>query len=430
VKVVINKPGDRKSYSNLPAKGSERNTVSRPKLLREVGVWDDEPTTTQAPKFENRSSRSTTSNAPELLGYSNDAEETTSEELEENDASGFEEEPQSWRHTRWGAVYFFLALGVLGTVAYVATHYEGDLTLDRIRVEGAHFVSDQEVIALAAIDRNQKFYDIDLHAIAERIEKHSLVKVAYPRRETNPSTIVLSITERQPAAILRSASGETLLIDREGALIRPKKLEGLRDPTHLLQVPLLSGVDEKDSASYRSMTKLVLWIQSLDSGALTGAIGELHRTPTGGFVLYTLETQTPIFLGSQRDAAFMTSTEASLVSAKHEAPAVSLFMRQVELLAKVWRKSLSHDLELHPPLYVDARFDGEIILKKNEPHHAGMLPHVTGDSTKQLAMLASNEHASNRGREQSVLSIPNAAGASSHENSLASKTSGKTSNGH
>jgi hypothetical protein len=428
VKVVINKPGDRKSYSNLPAKGSGRSTVSRPKLLQEVGVWDDEPTTTPPQNVENRSSRSTTSNKPELLGYSNEPDEIISEETLENDPGEFEEESESWRHTRWGAVYFFLALAVLGTVAYVATHYESDLTLDRIKVEGAHFISDQEVISLAAIDRNQKFYDIDLHAIAERIEKHSLVKVAYPRRETNPSTIVLSITERQPAAILRSASGETLLIDREGALIRPKKLEGLRDPTHLLQVPLISGVDDKDSTSYRSMTKMVLWIQSLDSGALTGAIGELHRTQTGGYVLYTLETQTPIFLGSQRDAAFMTSTEASLASTKHDAEPSSLFVRQVELLAKVWRRSLSHDLELHPPLYVDARFDGEIILKKNEPHCPGMLPRVAGDSAKQLAMLASNEHASSR--EQSVLSIPNAIGVSSHENATASKASGKTSNGH
>lgn len=404
---------------NLPEKDRERLGNSRPRLLQEDGFVEDvrEPVENT---FELAEEPSVIPGDAEIL-------EESFEGYEPQEAEPKEAEPQSWRQTRWGALYFFLAIGVLGGIAYFATHYESDMALEKIKVEGAHQLSDQEIISLARIDRKQKFYDIDLHAIAERIEKHSLIKAAYPRRETNPATIVLSVTERQPAAIMRSANGEMLLIDNEGQMIRPKKLEGLRNPSRLLQVPLISGISEKDSVSYRAMTRMVLHIQSLDSGALQDAIGELHRTPTGGYLLYTLDTRTPIFLGSQSDRPFVTSTEATLASTKNAVPKASLFDRQLHLLAIAWRGSLKHDIEAHPPLYVDARYEGEIILKKKGiAGEKFSMPHIAKDSTRSIAMVLNTN--ARPTKEQSVLQHPMASGMRANDRLQSVGANIKTSN--
>ena len=65
--------------------------------------------------------------------------------------------------------------------------------LQRVKVEGASMLKESEIVSLAAIDRSQKFYDIDLKRIQERLLRHSLIKSAHPRRDLNPATIVLEI---------------------------------------------------------------------------------------------------------------------------------------------------------------------------------------------------------------------------------------------
>ncbi len=104
--------------------------------------------------------------------------------------------------------------------------------------------------------------------------------------ELDPATLVLSIEERQPVALLKadSTSGSSatkhLLIDRDGLLLRPKLIAGLRDPAKIFQVPLLSGVSTRDTARFQAMAKLVMLIAAMDSDALKNSIGELRRTPT------------------------------------------------------------------------------------------------------------------------------------------------------
>ncbi len=301
------------------------------------------------------------------------------------DAQEEVEEHASWRHSKWVPVALVAVVLVLGGVAFFATGFEKDIALERIRVEGSKLLTEKQIISLAAIDRGQRFYDIDLKQIAARIDKHALIKAAFPRRETNPATIVLAVEERHPTAIMRSASGETLLIDRDGYVMRPKKLEGLRDPARLIQLPLLSGIGEKDSIAYQAMTKLVLKLQSIEQGAMADAIGELKRTPTGGYLLYTLSTQTPIFLGSPDDQPLELLTEQQ--SGVPQKPVMtSQFDRQLALLAKAWKRNLQHDIEAHPPLYVDARFQGEIIVKRTDGLHNAPLTNPMKDSTKSLAL--------------------------------------------
>jgi cell division septal protein FtsQ len=278
----------------------------------------------------------------------------------------YEEEPSSWKNSRFVKVLFAAAVLLIGTLGYFAMGFESDLALEGIVVEGAHLLTEKQIIELAAIDREQRFYDIDLKHVAANIEKHSLIKVSYPRRTTNPNTIVLRVIEREPVAMMRSvATGEALIIDREGVVLKPKKLSGLKDPQELLRVPLISGITEKDTVGYLAISRLILKINQLEEGALKGAIGELKRTPTGSFVIYTTETMTPIFIGSPSDIAFTTAIENERRS-KDGAPEAeeSHFDKQLHLLAIAWKQKLHQTLRANPALYVDARYAGQIVLRK------------------------------------------------------------------
>jgi hypothetical protein len=152
----------------------------------------------------------------------------------------------------------------------------------------------------------------------------------------------------------------------------------------LLEVPLLSGVSEHDTAGYQAMAKMVTMIAALDSGALQNSIGELHRTPTGDYVIYTSATQTPIFIGSPFEHAFRTALEEQAGTVpKYSEP---LFDRQLELLARAWKPNLQRELLAGHALYVDARFCGQIILKQKSPSG----PNVHGIAAALVPQLHTN----------------------------------------
>lgn len=383
MKVIINPQNQpRKTYTNLPeredykkqrqaAGAEERAPIAassarsqreeRPQQERRNTVQPEEVEPSKASKVKSFFTRANTAAENAVLNDFGDEPEVE-EVLEE------EQEEKNWKNSRWSPLLFVGALILLGVIGYFAVGYEKDLGLERITVEGARMLTDKEIIVLAGIDRSQRFYDIDLKKIADRIEKHSLIKVAYPRRETNPQTIVLRVEERQPIALMKSeATGEALLIDRDGKIIHPKLLAGLRDPAKLMQVPVLGGISEKDTASYLAMSRLVVEIAQLQDGALQDAIGELRKTPTGSYVIYTTETQTPIFIGSPDDAPFIPALEVernpdSVKAVLHQQ---SHFIKQLNLLARVWKTKLHVKLRESRIFYVDARFAGEIVVKRN-----------------------------------------------------------------
>jgi hypothetical protein len=348
MKFNINPPTGRKEYVNIPEREPDDAAVRDflGAARAEYNSYEEPTPLAEQPFAEER--------------------DYVSDFLSDHDASEVEtvsvESEGSWRHSKWGGMLFLAALAVLGSIWYLASRAENDLPLSRIKIEGATLLSDKEVLSLAAIDRNVPFYKIDLKPIEMRLLRHSFVRNAHVRRELNPETLVITIEERQPIAMLRSDStGEAFIIDRDGMLLRPKLIAGLRDPARIMQVPLLSGVNERDTAGFRAMSKLVASIAMLDSGAMKSSIGELRRTPTGDYVIYTTETQTPIFIGSPFEHEFRTALEEQTSTApKNSEP---LFSRQLGLLARVWKTKLEAELRQGGALYIDARFGGQIILK-------------------------------------------------------------------
>ncbi len=273
MKLIIHS-SERKEYVHLP----EREPDDLPRILRSQEAGSQEARSQEAVPERAMLGQSVPTE-PRSLDIESDEEigsrDLLGEFLSDNDAEesdGTElEHEASWKHSRWPAVLFITALVMLGAIWYLASRSDNGLRLANIKIEGASLLSNEEVLTLAAVDRSKPFYSINLKAIEQRLLTHSLIRAAHVRRELDPATLVLSIEERQPVALLKADStsgasaGETFIIDRDGLLLRPKLIAGLRDPAKLLQVPLLSGVSAHDTAAFQAMAKLVALIAGMDS---------------------------------------------------------------------------------------------------------------------------------------------------------------------
>lgn len=387
MKVIINSAGrERKEYTNLPehdaARELLRSRLAKKKQNDTATEHSDAPSASFGPQ---PASATPTSETQEQEAHLDRVEAWLSDSEREHEGR------ESWKTSRWVPVILLAAVIVFAGMWYLASNHEEELKLERITVQGTSLLKESEILALAHLDRSQKFYSIDLKKLQERLLRHSLIKSAHPRRELNPATIVLEVEERHPVALARSAStGEAFIIDADGVIMRPKLMSGLRDQQKLLQVPLISGIRDNDSAGYRAMARLVMMMQSIDTGVLAGAIGELSRTPTGTLVIYTAETQTPIFLGSPSDQPFRTALEIER-GGKQTEHAEPHFVRQLHLLAKLWKTKLAPELRSGHDFYVDARFSGEVIVKRKPGYVVKDTIH-TGTATSVNLSPAIAEH--------------------------------------
>ena len=299
------------------------------------------------------------------------------------------EEERGWRTSRRIPIILFCsAILLFFGITYVAKQFQSGENLQGVFVEGNASLQSSEVMSLAAIDQKQKFYDIDLRQIEQRIEKHGLVRNAVLKRETHPNRIIIHIDEREPIAMIRSLTGEPVLVDRDYKFFLPKRLSGLKDPDKLLSVPLLGGITEKDTGAIIVMAKFVQLLRSVNENSMKDAIGELRRTTTGDFVIFTTATMTPIFIGSPRDEKFETTLESDAKKLGTQDIKESLFDHQIKLLASLWQKRLKEDLSKNRALYVDARFDRQIILKRRSRGNPHTTPISDSLKSKTLAISA------------------------------------------
>ncbi len=287
-----------------------------------------------------------------------------------------------WRSSRYVPLAFVAALLALAAMIFFARQFESGESLKAIRVEGNRQLMTSEVLSLAGIDRNQKFYDIDLREVEHRVARHGLVRGVTIKREVNPNTIVIHIDERMPLAMIRSTSGEPILVDNDYRFFLPKRLSGLLDPNKLLAVPVLGGIGERDTLAIAEMSHIVKEIETAGDSSLREAIGELRRTPTGAYVLYTSFSMTPIFIGSPRDVRFTTSLERETNPAVAKAENDRLFDHQLHLLAELWKEKLRSEIWSRNALYVDARFSGQIIVRHRDH---GYIPRSIAIDTARTA---------------------------------------------
>ena len=187
-------------------------------------------------------------------------------------------------------VVAFLLPGVLSTASF--------LRINTIAVEGNAHVSNGEILALMGQLRGQNILVADLEAHREQVMTFGWVKTATLRRVL-PSTIEISVEERQPVGLARF-NGRLYLIDDSGTLIDE---HGPRFATETL--PIIDGLSSGSGVAV-DMTRARLassLIASLASHPdLATHVSQINVEDPYDAVVLLSDGPTLIHLGNERFA--------------------------------------------------------------------------------------------------------------------------------
>jgi cell division septal protein FtsQ len=136
-------------------------------------------------------------------------------------------------HRPWFGVTLLATVVVLTMVAAIGAHrWKADLTVVHVRPEGNRLLSDEDVVALAAIPKKERLFDIDLQAVRRRLLKSPFIEQVAVRRNV-PNEITLEIEERIPVAAL--SADRMLFIDADGVVLPSVDIGEVGD------LPLITG---------------------------------------------------------------------------------------------------------------------------------------------------------------------------------------------
>ncbi len=237
-----------------------------------------------------------------------------------------------------------------------ANLWKSDLILKTVEVEGTNTIERNEIVQLAQARMGERMDDLDLLAIRERVSSHFFVKDVVVERDL-PSTLVIRITERQPAVIL--PQGELFYLDEDGVVL-PNLLA-----REVFDLPVLTGLgspgslkagDRLTSGQVKEALQILRGAKLLNK-ELYHLISEVALRGEGDIVLYTAEGGVPILFG------------------RGDIP------RKLVYLESFWKEVLS--VEGTGGLqYIDVRFEDQVVVRWKASHAQ---KHVSTEGKKEKA---------------------------------------------
>ncbi|MDP9329656.1 MAG: FtsQ-type POTRA domain-containing protein [Actinomycetota bacterium] len=112
-----------------------------------------------------------------------------------------------------------LAVVALGAGSYAST-FTAIFGARTIRVEGQHRIGTEQVQRLAGLETGVNVFHLDTAAAEHNLEADPRVLVASVSTDL-PSTVVVTITERLPVAVVTEGAGSSDLIGADGVVIGP-----------------------------------------------------------------------------------------------------------------------------------------------------------------------------------------------------------------
>lgn len=100
-------------------------------------------------------------------------------------------------------------------------------TMRRVEIRGAERVSRLDILNIAFDQPSMAMPRVDLEATRTRLLRFGWIKEARVQRRL-PDTLVIEVVERVPAAIWQN-SGQLSLIDAEGVVLEPVRIEAMPD---------------------------------------------------------------------------------------------------------------------------------------------------------------------------------------------------------
>lgn len=161
------------------------------------------------------------------------------------DTPAFSEKEHTWKmpavHSNtlkplmWATVIILLALGGWWAQrrATVALQDSAGLKLGKVIVEGAHYMTQDEVLKTADLTLGSSMFKVNLEDLDQKLSKLSWVDRVFVERRL-PSSILISVRERKPVALLDN--GVLYGVDKEGRVLSHS------DALLNEDLPLISGV--------------------------------------------------------------------------------------------------------------------------------------------------------------------------------------------
>ena len=167
---------------------------------------------------------------------------------------------------------------------------------EHIRIEGAEWLSEKQVIEQAGIEEKANIFSFNLFLAHKKLVGHPWIKSAQIGREF-PNTIFIRINEHKALAVLDL--GEKFLLNTEGFIF--KKLE----PDDPGNIPIVSGLSYSDLKTLQENGSLrfisVMEVLSLgnepDSAIPNHLIGSINVDRQIGLSLHTSDQEKIIRLG-------------------------------------------------------------------------------------------------------------------------------------
>lgn len=235
------------------------------------------------------------------------------------------------------AVFMLIALFMV-VVAVGSVQWKKCLKLQSVSINGHKIVTQDEVLRLAHLTSQRALFDINLATLVTALQANAFIRHASVQREM-PSTIRVSITERDPSAmLLLGDQGARCYIDDEGYLLPPVESAAIYD------LPVITGVDSVQTLKPGMRTANADILSALEilraakavSPEVSHVISEVSLRSGHDIVLYAFEGGTPIIFG-QGDA-----------------------VRKMTTLDAFWKKIIVEG-GVRGLRYIDLRFDGQVV---------------------------------------------------------------------
>lgn len=199
---------------------------------------------------------------------------------------------------------------VLATVAASAwaNIWKADLRVAEVCVEGNVILSENEILAMASIDKGQKLYSVNLLAAQARVLQNAFVKSVAVLREA-PDRITIRVRERVPiaAAVLDNIE----YLDADGVV-----LPHVRSETSFDLPVVTGGFQSSDFSPGKKVAKAgvieaieILSVARQLSDELYRRISEVHTEAGRDIVLYTAESGVPVIFGHGNAASKLVKFE-------------------------------------------------------------------------------------------------------------------------
>jgi cell division septal protein FtsQ len=209
------------------------------------------------------------------------------------------------------------------------------LPVQKVEVHGIQRLSHDEIVALTGVTPGQNLLTLRLKMVGQQVSANPWVASVRIQR-FYPGTLSVSITERQPVAVINM--GLLYYLDDTGEPFKPLNLGDSLD------YPVVTGVTEEelsaDSAASRQALKTAcnLLVALKQHGAFILAdVSEIHYDRGHGFTLYTMTGNLPIKIGNDD------------------------FESKLQRFARIYQNLMTQQPELQ---YIDLDYNDRIVVKK------------------------------------------------------------------